>query len=181
MASVYNAQSTFASLLDWCLALLPILVVLVLMVGFRWGGARAGAAGWLAALALAALRFGAGWRVLAYAQWKGVLLTLYVLYIMWGALLFYRVTEDAGAVAAIGAGLPRQPALYVVGALVVVLGAALTVAVIYLVYRHASALLARLGEVGTLVMTRLMAFVLLCIGIDILWAGWAELNGIANR
>jgi multiple antibiotic resistance protein len=30
-------------------------------------------------------------------------------------------------------------------------------------------------------MTRLMAFVLLCIGIDILWAGWAELNGIANR
>jgi multiple antibiotic resistance protein len=55
------------------------------------------------------------------------------------------------------------------------------VAVIYLVYRNAPALLARLGEVGTLVMTRLLAFVLLCIGISILWAGWAELNGIAAR
>jgi multiple antibiotic resistance protein len=61
------------------------------------------------------------------------------------------------------------------------LGATLTVAVIYLVYRHAPALLARLGEVGSLVMTRLMAFVLLCIGIQILWTGWAELNGIVNR
>jgi multiple antibiotic resistance protein len=38
--------------------------------------------------------------------------------------------------------------------------------------------MARLGEVGTLVMVRLMAFVLLCIGIDIAWTGWAELNNI---
>jgi multiple antibiotic resistance protein len=35
--------------------------------------------------------------------------------------------------------------------------------------------------VGTLVMTRLLAFVLLCIGISIMWAGWAELNGIPSR
>ncbi len=96
----------------------------------------------------------------------------------------FPLTTGPGTIAAsiaIGAGLPRQPALYVVGALVVLLGAALTVAVIYLVYRNASRLMARLGEVGTLVMTRLMAFVLLCIGIDILWTGWAELNGIASR
>jgi multiple antibiotic resistance protein len=31
------------------------------------------------------------------------------------------------------------------------------------------------------VMTRLMAFALLCIGIQILWTGWAELNGIVPR
>jgi multiple antibiotic resistance protein len=53
--------------------------------------------------------------------------------------------------------------------------------VIYLVYRNAPRLLARLGEVGTLVVMRLMAFVLLCVGIDIAWTGWAELNGIAHR
>ena len=35
-----------------------------------------------------------------------------------------------------------------------------------------------LSEIGTLVMTRLMAFILLCIGIQIMWTGWAELNGI---
>lgn len=77
------------------------------MLRFRWGGAKAGAVGWVVALLVAALRFGAGWEVLAYTQLKGLLLTLYVLYIIWTALLFYRVAEDAGAVATIGAGLPR--------------------------------------------------------------------------
>jgi len=94
----------------------------------------------------------------------------------------FPLTTGPGTIAAaiaIGAGLPRQPALFVANALALTLGALLTVAVIYLVYRHAPALLAKLGEVGTLVMTRLLAFVLLCIGISILWAGWAELNGIA--
>lgn len=98
--------------------------------------------------------------------------------------LTFPLTTGPGTIAAaiaIGAGLPRQPALYVVGAGVAVLGATLTVAVIYLVYRHAARLMARLGEVGALVMTRLMAFMLLCLGIDILWTGWAELNGIGVR
>jgi lactate permease len=94
-------------LLDWLLAFLPISAVLVLMLRFQWGGARAGAVGWASALIVAALRFGAGARVLGYAQLKGLLLTLFVLYIIWGALLFYRVTAEAGAVEAIGAGLPR--------------------------------------------------------------------------
>jgi multiple antibiotic resistance protein len=93
--------------------------------------------------------------------------------------LTFPLTTGPGTIAAaiaIGAGLPRQPALYVVGAGIAVLGATLTVAVIYLVYRNAARLMARLGEVGALVMTRLMAFVLLCLGIEILWTGWAELN-----
>jgi len=96
----------------------------------------------------------------------------------------FPLTTGPGTLAAsiaIGAGLPRQPALYVVGALVAMLGATLTVAAVYLVYRNAGALMDRLGEVGTLVMTRLMAFVLLCIGIEIMWTGWTELNGIAAR
>jgi lactate permease len=95
---------------DWCLAFLPILAVLVLMLRWHWGGAKAGAVGWVLSLCVAALRFGAGWDVLAYAQLKGLLLTLYVLYIIWTALLFYRVADEAGAVAAIGAGLPRLTA-----------------------------------------------------------------------
>jgi multiple antibiotic resistance protein len=98
--------------------------------------------------------------------------------------LTFPLTTGPGTIAAaiaIGAGLPRQPALYVVGALVVMLGATLTVAVIYLVYRHAARLMARLGEVGALVMTRLMAFMLLCLGIEILWTGWSELNRIGTR
>jgi len=95
------------SLLDWLLAFSPVLAVLVLMLRFRWGGAQAGVVGWGIALAVGALRFGAGPRVLGYAQVKGLLLTLFVIYIIWGALLFYRVTDEAGAVKAIGDGLPR--------------------------------------------------------------------------
>ncbi|MBU0494002.1 MAG: L-lactate permease [Chloroflexi bacterium] len=93
--------------LDWFLALLPILVILVLMLWRHWGSAQAGFAGWLTALALAALWFGAGPAVLFYAQVRGLLLSLYVLYIIWAALIFFRVTDEAGAVAAVGLGLPR--------------------------------------------------------------------------
>jgi lactate permease len=92
---------------DWLLASLPVLTVLILMLRFRWGGARAGTVGWFVAIAIAAARFGAGARLLGYAQLKGLLLTLFVLYIIWGALLFYRTTGEAGAVQAIGDGLPR--------------------------------------------------------------------------
>ena len=103
-----HLESTTLNLyLDWLLAFLPILAVLVLMLRFRWGGAKAGAVGWLAALLIAGLRFGAGWQVLAYAQVKGLLLSLFVLYIIWAALLLYRVTDEAGALEAIGTGLPR--------------------------------------------------------------------------
>ncbi len=112
MISLYNIQSpnpqsSLSNSLDWLLALLPILAVLVLMLRFRWGAAKAGAIGWLAALLAAALRFGAGWDVLAYAQLKGLLLTLFVLYIIWAALLFYRVTDEAGVLSAVSAWLPR--------------------------------------------------------------------------
>jgi len=93
--------------LDWVLAFLPVLAVLMLMLRFRWGGAQAGAVGWAVALVVAAARFGTGVHLLGYAQLKGLLLTLFVLYIIWGALLFYRTTDEAGAVEAIGEGLPR--------------------------------------------------------------------------
>src|SRR5215467_14459341 len=48
----------------------------------------------------------------------------------------FPLTTGPGTIAAsiaIGAGLPRQPALYVVGAVVALLGATVTVAVVYLV------------------------------------------------
>ena len=93
----------------------------------------------------------------------------------------FPLTTGPGSIAAaiaLGAKLPTSPALYLAGAVVAVAGATLTVAVIYLVYRHATRVLARLGEVGLLVLMRLMAFVLLCIGIEILWTGWAELNAL---
>jgi multiple antibiotic resistance protein len=95
--------------------------------------------------------------------------------------LTFPLTTGPGSIAAsiaLGANLPGTPMLYLQGATVAVVGAAITVFIVYLCYRHAASLLYRLGDVGTLVMMRLLAFILLCIGIEIMWTGWAELNHI---
>jgi lactate permease len=80
------------------------------MVGFRWGGSKAGPAGWVVAMVVAWLFFGAGPEVLVYSQLRGVLLTLYVLYIIWMALLLYRIVDEAGAITVIGQGIARLTA-----------------------------------------------------------------------
>lgn len=98
------------TLTNWILAALPLLVVLVLMVVYRWGGVKAGAAGLLAAILVALLAYGAGLDVIFYAEGRALLLTLDVLYIIWGALLFFQVVEHAGALRTIGGALPRLTA-----------------------------------------------------------------------
>ncbi len=92
------------------LAVLPIAAILVLMVGLRWGASRAGAAGYLTAFFLARWAFGLGPRGLAYAHAKALLLTVDVLLIVWAAYLLYRVADEAGAIATIGAMLPHLTA-----------------------------------------------------------------------
>jgi len=54
-------------------------------------------------------------------------------------------------------------------------GLAAIAATIYICYRFAHKIIAILGPRGTSVMMRLSAFILLCIGIQILWGGWREL------
>lgn len=91
---------------DLLLAALPIIVILILMLGFRSSAARAGLIGWLAAIAVASLGFGAGPKLLGYAQVKSLLLTLDVLLIVWNAFLLYRVTDEAGAIKIFSTALP---------------------------------------------------------------------------
>jgi lactate permease len=93
--------------MSFILALIPILLILVLMVGLRWGAAKAGAAGYLSALIIATTYFGAGTKLLAYAHAKAFFLTIDVLMIIWAAFLLYRVTDEAGAIQTIGESLPH--------------------------------------------------------------------------
>lgn len=93
------------TLLHWLLAATPIAVVLVLMVFFRWGGAKAGPVGWFAALLIGSLIFRGGPELLAYSQLEALLLTLFVLYIIWMALVLFHVVEAAGAIRVIGQGI----------------------------------------------------------------------------
>ena len=89
------------------LALLPILIVLYLMVGRNWGGSKAGSAGWLTAVLVAFSFFGAGGRLLFVAWGKAIFLSLFVLYIIWMALLLYHTVNEAGAITVLGAELPK--------------------------------------------------------------------------
>lgn len=96
-----------SNVLYWLLALSPIIVVLILMIGFRWGGSKAGPVGWLTAILVSLAFFGVTPRLLAYSQLKGLLLTVYVLYIIWMALVLYNVVNEAGAIAVIGRAISR--------------------------------------------------------------------------
>ena len=92
------------------LALVPILIILLLMIGLRWGAARAGGAGYLSALLIATFFFGAGPTLLAFAHTRAVLLSMDVLLIIWAAFLLYRVADEAGAIRTIGLALPHLTA-----------------------------------------------------------------------
>jgi multiple antibiotic resistance protein len=93
----------------------------------------------------------------------------------------FPLTTGPGTIAAsiaLGSQIPRTSVLsYLVFALGVAIGAALVSLGLYLLFKNAPAVLRRLGDIGTLVMMRLMAFILLCVGIQIMWSGWTELHG----
>jgi multiple antibiotic resistance protein len=68
-------------------------------------------------------------------------------------------------------------ALHAVGAFVGVVAIALS---IYIAYRFAGNLARVLGTTGLEVMVRLSAFILMCIGIQIIWNGWTALSVVAH-
>ncbi len=89
------------------IASMPLLVILFTMVQLRWNGTQAGVAGWLVAMILAPTVFQADVTLIWYAHVRSVLLSLYVLYIVWGALLLYQVVNEAKAVQDISMGVAR--------------------------------------------------------------------------
>lgn len=84
----------------------PLIVVLYLMIFRNWGGSKAGPAGWLTAIVVSVLIFGAGPQLLLVATGRSLLLAFFVLYIIWMALLLYHVVNEAGAIDIIGRELP---------------------------------------------------------------------------
>jgi len=51
---------------------------------------------------------------------------------------------------------------------------------IYLAYRFAASMARLLGDTGLEVLVRLSAFILMCIGIEIIWNGYSTLTGTAH-
>jgi multiple antibiotic resistance protein len=94
----------------------------------------------------------------------------------------FPLTAGPGAIAAsitLGTAAPYA-SNYLLGAVVAVLGTGATILIVYPCYRFATALLHNLGAIGTIVVMRLVAFILVCIGLQMMWTGWAELNGLPH-
>lgn len=77
------------------------------MTIFRWSGSRAGIFSWLMTLLIASLFFGLTPQVLIVSQLKGLLFSLYVLIILWPALLLYHLNDQVGGIQALTTWLGR--------------------------------------------------------------------------
>ncbi|MDB5483163.1 MAG: antibiotic resistance protein [Caulobacteraceae bacterium] len=81
----------------------------------------------------------------------------------------------------LGAQRPRLTGLEGLAVLVgAIAGLLALAATIYLAYRFAQSLTSMLGRAGANVLLRLSAFILLCIGIQVIWDGWRQLSGLAR-
>lgn len=80
-------------------AALPLLAVLGLMLWRRWSSGRAGAVGYLLAMLVGWGGFGLTWPVLWVSQTRALMLALFILYIIWPALLLYHMVRSVGGVA----------------------------------------------------------------------------------
>lgn len=89
----------------------------------------------------------------------------------------FPLTTGPGTIAAaiaLGTQVPRGQLQILITLATAMVGAGLVSFVLYLIFKHAGTLLELLGEVGGLVMMRMVAFLLLCIGIQFMFTGWAE-------
>lgn len=79
----------------------------------------------------------------------------------------------------LGSERPKSigPESHVLAVAAAIVGLLAIVVSIYLCYRFAERVVYALGPGGTNVVVRLSAFILLCIGIQILWTGWTVLSG----
>ncbi|MDH5288136.1 MAG: MarC family protein [Betaproteobacteria bacterium] len=84
------------------------------------------------------------------------------------------LTVGPGSIAVaitLGAAAPRTATGWAISALGAAAGAGLLALSIYFPFRHAERLSRALGRTGTVVLLRLSAFILLCIGVQIVWSG----------
>ncbi|MFC1978289.1 L-lactate permease [Chloroflexota bacterium] len=90
------------NIVNWLLAFLPLLVLLVTMIGVKWSAPRAGTVAWIVALLCGWLFFGADGFILGIACAKGLSLSLFVLVIIWAAVYMYNLVEHLGGIEVIG-------------------------------------------------------------------------------
>jgi lactate permease len=93
--------------LHWILAILPIFALLIVLVPLKWRAPEAGPMAMFTAAIVALLAFRTPWDTLAVASAKGVWDAVFILYVIWPALLLYQITKQAGAYDALRQGISK--------------------------------------------------------------------------
>ncbi len=93
--------------MNYFLAFLPILAVLVAILFFRQSGQRAGLGGWAGGVIIALIFFGLNWDTFWVSQLKGLYLSFVVLLILWPALWLYNLVDESGAIRLMASGLSQ--------------------------------------------------------------------------
>jgi lactate permease len=102
-----NQSDVPLDIFHWLLALSPVIVLLVLLAVLRWKAPQAGPVGLFVAAAVALVAFRTPWDTLAVSVGKGVWDAIFILFVVWPALLLYRVTDRAGAFDALRRGITK--------------------------------------------------------------------------
>ncbi|MFE7673992.1 L-lactate permease [Streptomyces albidoflavus] len=92
---------------NWLLALTPIVLLLLLMAVFRWKAPEAGPLGMFLAVAVAMIFFRTPWETTAVGVGMGLWDAIFILLVIWPALLLYQVGVAAGAFEGLRRGLSR--------------------------------------------------------------------------
>ena len=95
------------TLLTWLVSFLPILILLALLVWRQWSTSAAAPIALILAVLVAMLFFRTSLYTLAVAAGKGIWDAIFVLYVIWPALILYNVSNEAGSFDAMQRGLRR--------------------------------------------------------------------------
>ena len=86
------------TLINWLLALAPLVVLLAGLLWLRLAAFQAGLAAWGVAVIAGAVVYGGGPALLFMASLKGLALTLFVVLIIWSSVLLHCIMERLGGV-----------------------------------------------------------------------------------
>ncbi len=87
--------------MNYLLASAPIILLLALLTIFKWSGKLAGTVSWLFSVVIASLFFGLSLDVFWVSQAKGIIFSIYVLLVLWSALLLYNYNNRIGGISAL--------------------------------------------------------------------------------
>ncbi|MRX74170.1 L-lactate permease [Bacillus lacus] len=99
-------------LFHWSMAILPLVLLLIFLVVFKWSGAVSGWTAFAIALGLGIFLFQAPLDNAAIGFGKGLWEAFFILLVVWPALLLYQVTRESGSFLVIREGIQKHSKNY---------------------------------------------------------------------